>query len=453
LVSGTTWSVAYPVPTVIDTTTTLTATPSSPQKVGTPVQLTAAVSPSAPGAVQFEANGSAVGSPVTVTGGTASLTTSGLPAGADSLEAVFTPAAFANYAGSDGTTTYTVEQPPAITSAASTTFVKGLAGSFTVTANGYPAPTFSESGSLPSGVNLSAAGVLDGTPASDGTFPLTITASNSAAPDATQNFTLTVAPLGVTTTSLPAGTIEKSYSAKLATIGGKSPFKWSLTQGALPGGLKLATTGTISGTPTAVGTSTFTVTVTDSTKPANTATATLSITIAPLTVTTSTLANGTIGKSYSAKLAANGGKSPLVWSVASGSLPTGLKLATSGTVSGTPTAPGTYDFTLQVHDGAKPANTASAALSITIPPLAVTTTTLANGTVKKSYSVKLAANGGKSLAWSVASGSLPPGLKLATSGAISGTPTTAGVYDFTVQVHDAAKPANTASAALSITVT
>ena len=74
--------------------------------------------------------------------------------------------------------------------------------------------------------------------------------------------------------------------------------------------------------------------------------------------------------------------------------------------------------------------------------------------VKKSYSQKLAANGGKApLSWSLASGTLPSGLKLSSTGTISGTPKTAGTYDFSVQVHDAAKPAHTASAALSITVT
>lgn len=84
---------------------------------------------------------------------------------------------------------------PAITSTNSTGFTEGSAGTFTVTATGNPAPTVALTGTLPSGVSFNTAtGVLSGTPAtgSDGTYPLTITASNGVSPDATQNFTLTV---------------------------------------------------------------------------------------------------------------------------------------------------------------------------------------------------------------------------------------------------------------------
>jgi hypothetical protein len=94
--------------------------------------------------------------------------------------------------------TITVRQPPAITSAASTTFTAGQPGSFAVTATGAPAVTLSETGALPAGVtftnNGNGTGTLAGTPASGtgGTYPITITASNGVSPDATQSFTLTV---------------------------------------------------------------------------------------------------------------------------------------------------------------------------------------------------------------------------------------------------------------------
>jgi hypothetical protein len=85
-------------------------------------------------------------------------------------------------------TQQTLDQAPAITSAPSTTFTAGRAGSFTVTATGYPAPTFSETGALPSGVTLSASGVLSGTPAAGtgGVYSITITASNGVGTNATQ---------------------------------------------------------------------------------------------------------------------------------------------------------------------------------------------------------------------------------------------------------------------------
>ena len=89
---------------------------------------------------------------------------------------------------------FIVNQAPAITSANNTTFTVGTAGTFTVTATGYPAPTFSETGTLPSAVTLTAAGVLSGTPAvgTGATYAITITASNGVGTNATQSFTLTV---------------------------------------------------------------------------------------------------------------------------------------------------------------------------------------------------------------------------------------------------------------------
>ena len=85
----------------------------------------------------------------------------------------------------------------------------------------------------------------------------------------------------VTTTSLPAGTVGTGYSGTLAAGGGTPPYTWSITTGSLPTGLTLAPAGSISGTPTAAGTSTFTVQVSDAASPAKTASTSLSITITP----------------------------------------------------------------------------------------------------------------------------------------------------------------------------
>ena len=87
-------------------------------------------------------------------------------------------------------------QAPAFTSAASTTFTVGTAGSFTVTATGLPAPTLSESGALPSGVTFNATtGVLSGTATAAGTYNITFTASNGVGSNAVQNFSLKVIAL------------------------------------------------------------------------------------------------------------------------------------------------------------------------------------------------------------------------------------------------------------------
>src|SRR5580658_898751 len=87
-ITGNTWSVVYPVPALTATTTSLTASPGSPQVFGTSVTLQATVTPSAPGTVQFEDGTTAIGSPVTVSGGTASISTTTLPTGTDALHAV-----------------------------------------------------------------------------------------------------------------------------------------------------------------------------------------------------------------------------------------------------------------------------------------------------------------------------------------------------------------------------
>ena len=87
-----------------------------------------------------------------------------------------------------------VGAPPFITSASSTIFLLGLANTFAVTASGSPSPTFTATGTMPSGVTLSASGLLSGTPTmgSGGSYLITLTASNGFLPNATQNFTLTV---------------------------------------------------------------------------------------------------------------------------------------------------------------------------------------------------------------------------------------------------------------------
>jgi hypothetical protein len=112
-ITGSTWSVVYPVPALTSTTTSLTVSPASPQVFGTSVTLQATVSPSAAGTVQFENGTTSIGSPVTLSGGTASISTTTLPVGTDSLNAVFTPAQFSAYSGSTGTASFTVTPPPA----------------------------------------------------------------------------------------------------------------------------------------------------------------------------------------------------------------------------------------------------------------------------------------------------------------------------------------------------
>ncbi len=175
----------------------------------------------------------------------------------------------------------------------------------------------------------------------------------------------------------------------------------------------------------------------------------------PLTITTASLANGTVGVAYSAGLSATGGTSPYTWAITVGALPSGLNLApNTGAISGTPAvaAAGTTNFTVQVTDANL--QTATKALSITVNSNqpSVTTVSLPNGQVGTAYNSSVAASGGVTpYTWAVISGALPDSLSLNTNtGAIAGTPSLAGTFNFTVQVTDAF--AQIASTPLSITI-
>ncbi|HEV2245154.1 MAG TPA: S8 family serine peptidase, partial [Terriglobia bacterium] len=176
--------------------------------------------------------------------------------------------------------------------------------------------------------------------------------------------------------------------------------------------------------------------------------------VSPLGIATTSLPGGTQNVSYSTALAANGGIPPYSWSIASGTLPSGLSLASStGVISGTPTGSGTSSFTVRVSDSRSV--TATQALSLTVTARSspnITTTSLPAGTQNAAYSATLAATGGTPpYSWSIASGTLPSGLSLASStGVISGTSTLASTSNFTVQVSDANSLTNTK--ALSITI-
>jgi len=177
----------------------------------------------------------------------------------------------------------------------------------------------------------------------------------------------------------------------------------------------------------------------------------------PLSISTSSLPTGEVSSSYSGALAAAGGTAPYHWALASGTLPTGLTLAASGTISGTPTAAvNATAIGVRVTDSASPVQTTTRSLSLTIAPaLVVTTTSLATGQVGKPYTATLATTGGTSpLTWSITAGSLPAGLSLtASSGVIAGTPTTAvTAAPLTFTVADSNAPAQHKSVNLTLTV-
>jgi hypothetical protein len=136
-------------------------------------------------------------------------------------------------------------------------------------------------------LNFSTGGATSGTPAAAGSYPLSFVVTDSfTTPDtAKAALTLTISAsqtptLVLTTTTLAAATVNTAYSATLTAAGGVAPYSFTLANGtSLPTGLTLSSAGSISGTPTTAGSTTFSVEVTDSSTPALSQTGNLSITV------------------------------------------------------------------------------------------------------------------------------------------------------------------------------
>ena len=331
----------------------------------------------------------------------------------------------------------------------------GVVYSGTITATGGTTPySCSITGALPAGLTLSGC-TVSGTPTTAGSSPITVNVTDSGTPaqNASQNETIVINPAPLTIVgTLPGGTVGTGYTGTITPSGGTGPYTCSIT-GTLPGGLIL-TGCTISGTPTTAGSSPITVTVTDSGSPTQTASQNDSIVIspAPLSLTTSTLPDGTVGVPYNATIGAAGGTTPYACTITSGTLPAGLSLS-GCTVSGTPTTAGSSTVTVKVDDSGSPAQTTSGPETIVINPAVLTlTNTLPNGTVGVAYSATIDASGGTTpYTCSISSGTLPAGLTL-TGCTVSGTPTTAGSSAVTVTVTDSSNPVKTVSQPETITI-
>jgi hypothetical protein len=246
------------------------------------------------------------------------------------------------------------------------------------------------------------------------------------------------------------GEVGLAYSFQVAVTGGTAPFTWAVSAGSLPPGITLSSSGgLLSGTPTAAGSSSFTVKVTDSAGLSASQAMTLTVIAAP-SLSFPAPPQGWTNTVYGDTLTVSGGLAPYAWSVSAGSLPPGISLGADGVLSGTPTATGTYSFTIQVTD----ANGKSATQAASITVAAGVTTTFAAppaATLGSAYSDTLTATGGTTpYAWSVNAGTLPPGITLSAGGVLSGTPTATGSFTFTVNVIDANK--GIATTAITLTV-
>jgi hypothetical protein len=247
--------------------------------------------------------------------------------------------------------------PPSIDGPSSLLATVGAPFSFQFVPIGGSAP-FSWSvtaGSLPSGLALNpVTGVLAGTASSTGTASVTIRVTDASGRFAEKQLTISVTPaqLAVVNASLPAGSLGVDYSAQLTASGGRPPYAWALVQSNLPSGLSLNfVNGLISGTPSAAGVFPFAIRVIDADSRTSTKSLSISVSAAPLRIADAVAPQAVRGTPFSLQMVASGGTPPYSWSLASGSLPTGLGVdPTTGLVNGTPSISGSFPAVIAVRD-------------------------------------------------------------------------------------------------------
>ena len=363
-----------------------------------------------------------------------------------------------------------VSATPKISSVSMEPATIGVGYSWTFNATDGKLPyTWSANSTLPAGLTLnSTTGALSGNISSSqspGNFTLTITVSGSNGKSASGNFVLRIKPAleWVTQPALPSGKVATTYNATLTVSGGKSPYSFATKNGStLPSGLTLnGTTGRLSGAPTAAGNFSFTITAKDSGSPATTIerTFTLAVQAYGMSVSGPTAISGQQYNAISpATYSVSGGVAPYSWSTVP-ALPTALSInATTGVISGNLSAAGgNYSVAVTVKDKGNQTASQNVTLSVSpAPPLDwVTQPALPSGKVATTYNATLTVSGGKSpYSFATKNGStLPSGLTLnGTTGRLSGAPTAAGNFSFTITAKDSGSPATTIERTFTLAV-
>lgn len=306
---------------------------------------------------------------------------------------------------------------------------------------GTGAITFSLSGgALPSGLNLSSAGVISGTPSAAGLASFTILATDSASNSVSRQLSILVnsPPIVISTVSLPVGNLGSAYSAAVAATGGSGTLSFSLSAGALPVGLSLAPSGQISGTPTVIGSSSFTILVNDSFSNSTSGTFSIQV-VSPLSITSSTaLSATTVGATVQVQFLTAGGTAPFTWTI-QGSPAPGLSF-NAGVLSGIPVVATSSHFSIFVTD-ANGATANAIVTQVVNPPLSISNPNLGGPFSRTgNMDTQLIGSGGTlPYTWSIPAGQLPVGLVFnAQMGRIYGSFNGTGSFPLTVRLSDAA---------------
>jgi uncharacterized protein (TIGR03437 family) len=337
---------------------------------------------------------------------------------------------------------------------------------------------WSHTGNLPTGLTLSSAGVLSGTPAAgtqnEYTIDVTATEDTEGGETDSKQFSLTIdpAPLAITTTSIPAGVAGATgYSTTLQASGGTPSFTWSSAD--LPSGLSLdSTSGVLSGTVPAT-TQSFTVSVGDAGSQSDGQLLQLTV-FGVLQITTGSLPSIKPDDPVDVDLAGSGGRPQFYFWSQGANWPSGFTLTSAGNLSGTTSTPGNLTFNINLTDdpdnvesGALRKNRADAqtqststSLTLTVDELLSITTAspLPDGQEEAIYGGVNFSTSGADFpvlfdALTSADG-LPEGMSLSTAGALSGTPATGsqGPYSFTVTAREDTEGGDVATKSFNLTI-
>ncbi len=295
-------------------------------------------------------------------------------------------------------------------------------------------------GRLPQGLSLSAQGLISGIPRESGEFPLYLRVTDAARTTVTQFFLLTIDPagLGISTNSLPQGRSGADYRANIVAIGGAPPYVYSIVEGRLPAGLEMNSNGIITGRPDGVGSYNFTVQVRDSQGAQSRVALLLFINGDMLSIQPDSIVDGQKNQPFSLLLRGAGGSGPYGFRLATGSLPPGTTISSTGLLSGTPTQSGDFSFQIQLSDQNGNSAPIQRNWRIRFGSPEIRSGSLPDGVVDSMYSglIRADADLGTTLGFSVVGGALPPGILLEGNGRLTGIPQRVGAFDFTVEVRD-----------------
>ncbi|WP_052200348.1 Ig domain-containing protein [Terriglobus sp. TAA 43] len=331
----------------------------------------------------------------------------------------------------------------------------GMAYSGTIGVSGGTAPYTCSliGGALPAGIAQNNC-ALRGTPTTSGNFSFAVRATDSSSPANTRTGTLYMAVNAapqLNISSPAAATVGKAYSGAIGVTGGTAPYSCSIASGTLPAGLALNGC-TLTGTPTRAGSYSLGIRASDSSSTPISTTGNVVVTVsaAPVTLVLTSPAPGTVGVSYSSTIGVSGGTAPYTCALIGGALPAGIT-QNNCSLTGTPTASGTFSFAVRATDSANPANTRTGTLSFVVNAAAgqLNLTAPAAATVGTSYGGRIDVTGGTApYRCSLVSGTVPAGLAL-NGCYLSGTPTTAGSYSLGIKATDSsATPISTTSTIL-----